>query len=148
MRIALLCVAGLICAAGCRGGYEAIVPEVTQARITVDGAKPVGMASIDVGLLLHGHAGTDAVAELIWAGLRDESGATAMEVAELRLGFPAGFDAHVIDDQCLSAALQNIGTTNGELKPLCGRALDLRLMFEAGDSFAANRPTIVTVDCP
>ncbi len=71
--------------------------------------------------------------------------------ADLRLAFPAGWDAHVSGSECKPVSLGNVDTANGELMPFCGQPLSLRLCIGSDGKWndpACNRPAYpLIIDC-
>jgi hypothetical protein len=130
-----------------------IRPSVQSARVIADRAQPAALAQIEVLALLHGGDGTDGLARLRAADLRVQAGADDHEAVDLKLAFPPDFDATIFGVECKAVSLINVGTTNGDLQPFCGQALDLVLTVESGTdwrSLASNyfEPYTLIVNCP
>lgn len=139
--------------AGCTDGR----PDVKSASITVDPGAPAELAAIAVELEIV--AVDDRTVVDIFAGLYDGPVFDVAPVVPLELALPADFSPHVAAGDERLVDLENVGTTNLDLAPFCGRELVLfvHLLGTANETLEfpeepeksnVTRPTNLIVACP
>jgi hypothetical protein len=130
---------------------DIIVPEVLSAAIAIDPAEPDALAAIDVALRLRGGKRASSVARLHRVVLEERSATPdPAELVDLDLGFPAGFDAFVGENQLKEVELANLGTHNADLATLCGQAVGIRVWLEdpdEADAWTLSPQAAVALTC-
>ena len=129
-----------------------IQPHVLGAQITVDEKHPDALADVLVDLTFDFSKFASDRVVLDRATLSRPAGYDERPALDLALGFPPDFDSWVTDpDADPDVSLVNLGTTNGELAPLCGQTLDLQVWLSRhgdADSAAVSDPYSLTIQCP
>lgn len=123
MKLASL--AALVLAA-CSSFDGDVFPKVSSASLHADPAAPEALASVDIALRLEPGWRADRPVTLrsveLWRAVDPPSRA-----AHLELAFPDGDEIEV--DQPQVVKLVNVGTTNGDLAPLCGQTFTLTVQL-------------------
>jgi hypothetical protein len=131
-------------------------PEIVSATVTTSSEAPDELAAIAVRIRLDAVADKDITGVRI--GLYDGPVFDDPPVLGLELALPPSFDPHLDGGESEVVDLENVGTTNADLGPQCGRALVLFLhLVGPGDSLvefseepakaSVSRPTYLTVAC-
>ncbi len=115
-------VATIAIAAGCSNLDSEVVPDVVEAHVAVDRSAPGELAMVDIVLRLVAGSRADRRVELWDAALMELM--PERPGINLNVAFPDGPVDLEPDDQRM-VSLVNVGTTNADLTPGCGRAFDV-----------------------
>jgi hypothetical protein len=134
---------------------DEIQPEILTANISVDVAHPDALAPVWVHLQLSGGSRASSPALLDRIALDDPSGPVGDpleggDLLRLDLAYPVDFSSYIHPSEVKQVDLQNIGTKNADLQPLCGRALTLRVwLADANESSSWTLDDMpVAIACP
>jgi hypothetical protein len=138
----------LLTVAGCSSLDDDVFPEIApQPHLSFDSTEPDSLAEFDIDVILLG-GNRDRTVELSRADL--------VEFAEPHLTIPLvaeldDFDGRVAEDDEVTAALVNVGTTAEQLVPLCSsRAFGVRVGIRMLSDPAVQRfnlPEPIDVTC-
>jgi hypothetical protein len=121
----------MLATTGCSSFDDDVFPHVANATVTAVPAEPDSLAAMDISLRIV--AGPRAEHEVALERVSLER-PTGSRVRDLDLAFPdtATLVFHAGDE--MTVGLVNVGTTNGELTPLCGQTLDLAVLLDYPDT--------------
>lgn len=129
-----------------------VLPEVTEAAVTLDTSMPAAQAIVRVTLLLKPGPRADRVVELTKVVFRAPTmELNPQELATLGVFFPASFDGCVNGGENKSVVLENAATTNQTLQPLCGQTVNLVVTLGYPDepgTGTLSPPFPLVVGCP
>jgi hypothetical protein len=142
MRIVLF-----VALAGCSSLDDVVWTSVTTASLRADPANGPALADVEIELLLDAGPRAHRTLRL------DEVyvNADAQPRVDLAVAFPWAFDTEIHAGEKRTVMLDNVGTTNAMLTPLCGLSVSLTAWvgYEPDDGTrTANGPFDVPVVCP
>ena len=111
----------------CSSFDDDVFPHVVTASVSTQPAAPTELASIAVTVRIAAGPNAERRVELHSATLENPDGT---HVLELELAFPGASVIGFHADQVKTLDLVNVGTTNADLAPMCGRTFNLGVMID------------------